>query len=122
LLKSEIDTITKKIIMNFDTFISSNNASRIKVKKSAFKNMSRISNVEDVDRKKNLLTIEALNSTGLLVKIAKTFNEHGISIQSARINTLGEKVEDTFEVEDFTLSSVSKKKINKITSVLEKII
>ena len=39
-----------------------------------------------------------------------------------RINTLGEKVEDTFEVEDFTLSSVSKKKINKITSVLEKII
>lgn len=122
LLKSEIDTITKKIIMNFDTFISSNNASRIKVKQSAFKNMSRISNVEDVDRKKNLLTIEALNSTGLLVKIAKTFNEHGISIQSARINTLGEKVEDTFEVEDFTLSSVSKKKINKITSVLEKII
>jgi [protein-PII] uridylyltransferase len=122
LLKSEIDTITKKIIMNFDTFISSNNASRIKVKQSAFKNMSKISNVEDVDRKKNLLTIEALNSTGLLVKIAKTFNEHGISIQSARINTLGEKVEDTFEVEDFTLSSVSKKKINKITSVLEKII
>jgi [protein-PII] uridylyltransferase len=122
LLKSEIDTITKKIIMNFDKFISSTNTSRIKVKQSAFKNMSRISNIEDIDRKKNLLTIEALNSTGLLIKIAKTFNEHGISIQSARINTLGEKVEDTFEVEDFTLSSVSQKKINKITSVLEKII
>jgi len=108
--------------MNFDKFISSTNTSRIKVKQSAFKNMSRISNIEDIDRKKNLLTIEALNSTGLLIKIAKTFNEHGISIQSARINTLGEKVEDTFEVEDFTLSSVSQKKINKITSVLEKII
>ena len=57
-----------------------------------------------------------------LIKIAKTFNEHGISIHSARINTLGEKVEDTFEVEDFTISSVSQNKINKISSVLEKII
>lgn len=122
LLISEIDAITKKIKNNFNNFTPSSNSAKVKIKNSAFKNSSRISNIEDVNRKKNLLTVEALNSAGLLIKIAKTFNEHGISIHSARINTLGEKVEDTFEVEDFTISSVSQNKINKISSVLEKII
>jgi [protein-PII] uridylyltransferase len=49
-------------------------------------------------------------------------HDNGTSIYSARINTLGDRVEDTFEIEDVTLSSVSDKKIKKITSDLKQVI
>ena len=58
----------------------------------------------------------------MLEKIAKVLNENGTSIYSARINTLGDRVEDTFEIEDMTLSSVSKEKIQKITKALTELI
>jgi len=49
-------------------------------------------------------------------------NENGASICSARINTLGDRVEDTFEIEDINLSIVSKSKIQKITKALTELI
>ena len=58
----------------------------------------------------------------LLIKIAEIFYKNGTSIFSARINTLGNKVEDTFEIEDMTLSTISAAKIKKITTAIEKII
>ena len=48
--------------------------------------------------------------------------ENGTSIYSARINTLGDRVEDTFEIEDVTLSCVADKKIKKISESLKEII
>jgi [protein-PII] uridylyltransferase len=81
-----------------------------------------ITNTEDKAKRKNLLTIETSDASGLLAKIAKVLHDNGTSIYSARINTLGDRVEDTFEIEDVTLSSVSDKKIKKITSDLKQVI
>ena len=121
LLKSEIGDIKSKIINNFKKFTPSKRV-RKKLENKAFKNKVKISNIEDTDSKKNHLTIEAFDSPGILIKIAEIFYKNNVSIQSARINTLGEKVEDTFEIKDITISSVSKKKIEKISNALEEII
>jgi [protein-PII] uridylyltransferase len=121
LLKSEIGDIKSKIINNFKKFTPSKRV-RKKLENKAFKNKVKISNIEDADNKKNHLTIEAFDSPGILIKIAEIFYKNNVSIQSARINTLGEKVEDTFEIKDITISSVSKKKIEKISNALEEMI
>ena len=121
LLKSEIGDIKSKIINNFKNFTPSKRVRR-KLGNKAFKNKVKISNIEDTNNKKNHLTIEAFDSPGILIKIAEIFYKNNVSIQSARINTLGEKVEDTFEIKDITISSVSKKKIEKISNALEEII
>ena len=121
LLKSEIGDIKSKIINNFKNFTPSKRVRR-KLGNKAFKNKVKISNIEDANNKKNHLTIEAFDSPGILIKIAEIFYKNNVSIQSARINTLGEKVEDTFEIKDITISSVSQKKIEKISTALEEII
>ena len=121
LLKSEIGDIKSKIINNFKNFTPSKRV-RKKLENKAFKNKVKISNIEDTKNKKNHLTIEAFDSPGILIKIAEIFYKNNVSIQSARINTLGEKVEDTFEIKDITISSVSQKKIEKISNALEEII
>ena len=121
LLKSEIGDIKSKIINNFKNFTPSKRVRR-KLGNKAFKNKVKISNIEDTNNKKNHLTIEAFDSPGILIKIAEIFYKNNVSIQSARINTLGEKVEDTFEIKDITISSVSKKKIEKISNALEEMI
>ena len=46
-----------------------------------------------------MITIETADRPGLLVDIAKVFFKKDMSIFSSRINTLGDKVEDTFEIE-----------------------
>ena len=89
---------------------------------NTFKKRINISNVEDKAQKKNLLTIETSDAPGLIAKIAKVLHDNGTSIYSARINTLGDRVEDTFEIEDVTLSSVSENKIQKITNDLIQVI
>ena len=50
------------------------------------------------------------------------FFENGVSIYSARINTLGERVEDTFEIENLNKKLVPNYKIKKIISELRKIV
>jgi [protein-PII] uridylyltransferase len=57
-----------------------------------------------------------------LVKIAKVLKEFDTSIHSAKITTLGEKVEDTFFIVNNDLSLISKTKINKIKKALEEVI
>ena len=81
-----------------------------------------ITNSIDNSKNRNLLTIEAADSFGLLVKIAKVLHKNGVSIHSARINTLGDRIEDTFEIEDITMSLVNDIKIKKITSQLKEVI
>ena len=122
LLKNEIKNIRDKIIKNFSSPPRYENIKKSLKKKDTFQKKFKISNIEDKVSKKNLLTVEAFNTPGLLVKIAKILHENSVSIQSARINTLGDRVEDTFEIEDITISSVSNRKIEKISKALEEVI
>jgi len=46
-----------------------------------------------------LLSITANDRTGLLYAIAQVLSRHGISLETARITTLGERVEDVFLIE-----------------------
>jgi [protein-PII] uridylyltransferase len=58
----------------------------------------------------------------LLANIAKVFFENNVSIFSARINTLGERVEDTFEIEHSDKTLVEASKIKKMISALKKVV
>ena len=120
---SELDEVKQRIKNNFINFSSIK--SSIKIKNISSKNFNKvinISNVQEKSKKRNLLTIETSDSPGLLAKIARVLFENGTSIYSARINTLGDRVEDTFEIEDVTLSCVADKKIKKISESLKEII
>ncbi|HEX7036843.1 MAG TPA: [protein-PII] uridylyltransferase [Pseudomonadales bacterium] len=46
------------------------------------------------------LTIKASDRPGLLAAIGRLFHELDIAVQSARINTLGDRVEDVFDITD----------------------
>ena len=123
LSNSELDEVKQRIKNNFINFSSIK--SSIKTRNISSKNFDKgvnISNVQDKSKKRNLLTIETSDSPGLLAKIARVLFENGTSIYSARINTLGDRVEDTFEIEDVTLSCVADKKIKKISESLKEII
>ena len=72
--------------------------------------------------KKNasLVTLETLDQPYLLSKVANIFLDHGISIDSARITTLGEKVEDNFTViDEKTKSCISQNKTNLLQKKLK---
>ena len=123
LSNSELDEVKERIKNNFINFSSIK--SSIKTRNISSKNFNKvvnISNVQEKCKKRNLLTIETSDSPGLLAKIARVLFENGTSIYSARINTLGDRVEDTFEIEDVTLSCVADKKIKKISKSLKEII
>ena len=103
---ADIKVLTQKLNNNFDNY---NPNKKTPLSKKLNKNFSvpvKISSTEDIDNKKNLITIETSDSPDLLVKIAEIFYKNGTSIYSARINTLGNKVADTFEIEDMTLSTI----------------
>ncbi len=46
-----------------------------------------------------LLSISASDRTGLLYSVARVLAQHGISVQLAKVSTLGERIEDTFLVQ-----------------------
>ena len=123
LSKSEVKDLQLKIHNNFNNFLAlKKNILKKKKNVETFNKKINITNVEETAKKRNLLTIETSDSPGLLTKIAKVLHENGTSIYSARINTLGDRVEDTFEIEDMTLSSVSSDKIQKISASLKETI
>ena len=123
LSKSEVKDLQLKINDNFHNFSTQKKKVHRKKKNiDTFNKNINITNIEETSKKRNFLTIETSDSPGLLIKIAKVLHENGTSIYSARINTLGDRVEDTFEIEDMTLSSVSKNKIEKISNSLKETI
>ena len=75
-------------------------------KKLKFQNKTSITNSLNSEKGINLITIETSDRPGLLSDIAKVFYENNLSIFSARINTLGDKVEDTFELENYTKNDI----------------
>ena len=89
---------------------------------SHFKNPTKITESVDEENRRNIITIETINSSGLLVKIAEIFKNYEASIHSAKITTLGEKVEDTFFIEDLRTNLISRNKMQSIKKALSEII
>ena len=58
----------------------------------------RVSLRPDERAQRWLLTVSASDRSGLLYVIARTLARHGVSVQLAKVSTLGERVEDTFLV------------------------
>ena len=65
-------------------------------KKLSFNTPDRIN--PDEQEEFYILSITSTDNPGLLYKVAKVLASHNISIHSAKISTLGEKVEDVFLV------------------------
>lgn len=67
--------------------------------------------VRFMDAKSNyrdMLEITALDTPGLLAKIARVFRENNIMVYSAKISTIGERAEDIFKI-----STADNKKLNE---------
>ena len=120
--KSELTELSSKIKKNFtkiDEIVKTKSAKR---KNMRFEKIIKINESINKDKSRNLITIETVDSPGLLVNISKVFFEHKVSIHSARINTLGERIEDTFEIENFNKKLVPDYKIKKIVTQLRKVV
>ena len=114
LIQRDIQNIEQKII----AAISSQESKPItkpkgKIKK-VFQYPTKVRISTNPKKDSSLVTLETLDQPNLLSKVANIFLEHGISIDSARITTLGEKVEDNFKViDEKTKSAISHNK-NKL--------
>ena len=61
--------------------------------------MPRVSLKPDDKAQRWLLSISASDQTGLLYKVARVLARHHINLQLAKVNTLGERVDDVFLVD-----------------------
>lgn len=61
---------------------------------------TEVSISNDLTRQQTVLEIITLDRPGLLARIGLIFMQHGVSLQSARIATLGERAEDVFFLTD----------------------
>ena len=118
LKETELIELTSKIKSNFNKIEEINELNTNKVDNSKFEKIVKIAESINKDNDRNLITIETVDSSGLLTNIAKVFFDNNVSIYSARINTLGERVEDTFEIENFNKKLVPNYKVKKIISEL----
>jgi len=69
---------------------------RLSRRVKSFPVMPRITLKPDDKAQNWLLSVSASDRIGLLYSIARVLAKHGISLQLAKISTLGERVEDTF--------------------------
>ena len=122
LLNSELIELKKRIEKNFTEFNKIKDVQKKSIKKNKFEKVINISNSINKDKGRNLITIETSDSQGLLANIAKVFFDNNVSIFSARINTLGDRVEDTFEIENHNKTLLGSNKIEKIVADLEKVV
>ena len=120
--KSELVDLCSKIEKNFNKEDGVYEMKPLKKKNMRFEKNIKINESINFDKNRNLITVETVDSSGLLANIAKVFFENKVSIHSARINTLGERVEDTFEIENFNNKLVPSYKIKKIISELKKVV
>ena len=120
--KSELIELSSKIEKNFQKVDQINEKRKVKKKNAKFEKIVKIDESVDINKNRNLITVETVDSSGLLANISKVFFENDVSIYSARINTLGERVEDTFEIENFNKKLVPNYKIKKIISELKKVV
>ena len=122
LLNSDLIELKKRIEKNFTEFNKIKDFQKKSIKKNRFEKVINISNSINKDKGRNLITIETSDSQGLLANIAKVFFDNNVSIFSARITTLGDRVEDTFEIENHNKTLLESNKIEKIVADLEKVL
>ena len=122
LLNSDLIELKKRIEKNFTEFNKIKDFQKKSIKKNRFEKVINISNSINKDKGRNLITIETSDSQGLLANIAKVFFDNNVSIFSARITTLGDRVEDTFEIENHNKTLLGSNKIEKIVADLEKVV
>jgi len=67
-----------------------------------------------------VLTLTAADRPGLLYTVAKTLAEHGASLHTAKISTLGERVEDVFLISGGDLG-MSRRRIQLETELMERL-
>ena len=65
-----------------------------------------------------LLSVNAADRTGLLYSIASVLSKHGVNLQTARVTTLGERVEDVFVIDGAPLANL-KQQLLLETDLLE---
>ncbi len=119
--KAELIELESRIEKNFTRF-ENTKYKKVELKKLNFEKIVNISYSRNDNKKRCLITIETADSYGLLSNIAKVFYEEQASIFSARINTLGERVEDTFEIENIDRTLISNHKIKKIIKALKEVV
>ena len=120
LIQRDIQNIEQKIVHA----ISSENLKATAKSKAAYKKVFEHPTRVHISPSKNgdasLITIETLDQPNLLSKVANIFLDHDISIDSARITTLGEKVEDNFTViDEKTTLCISQNKTNQLQKKLK---
>ena len=117
LYKSDFESIINKI--NKGILSPTSNIKLSKKIKKPFQMVTKINFSEDKNLMKTLLCIETLDQPKLLVKIAKSFLDLNIDVHSARITTLGERVEDNFQLLDSKNGKfLTKNKKNDLTKSL----
>ena len=122
LTKNELVELSERINKNFMDYERISNLPEKKQKKQNFAKMIQISHSINEVQNRNMITIKTANSIGLLAKIAKVFYANKISIFCARINTLGERVEDTFEITNEDNTIITEIEIKKIIKSLEMVV
>ena len=120
--QSELEELSIRIIRNFNNYDKFSDSIKNTKKKINFQNKIIITNTHNSNKGRNLITIETSDRPGLLSDIARVFFDNNLSIFSARINTLGDKVEDTFELENLNKSLISDKKMKEIIASLKKVV
>ena len=120
--QSELKELSIRIIKNFNNYEDFSDSIKNAKKKIKFQNKLNITNTHNTSKGRNLITIETSDRPGLLSDIAKVFYDNNLSIFSARINTLGDKVEDTFELENFNKTLIPNKKMKEIIASLKKVV
>ena len=120
--QSELKELSIRIIKNFNNYDDFSDSIKNAKKKIKFQNKLNITNTHNTSKGRNLITIETSDRPGLLSDIARVFYDNNLSIFSARINTLGDKVEDTFELENFNKTLISNKKMKEIIASLKKVV
>ena len=122
LTKTDLKDLSKKIERNFNKKDEHENSFKTMKSDFKFEKNNIISSSINTEKGFNVITIETINRNGLLKDIAKVFFQNKVSISSARINTLGERVEDSFEICTYEKNLVSSRRINKIEKALKKIL
>ena len=120
--KDELKELAQRIKRNFEDFSKILQIPKKPIKKVSFEKIINISHSINKERDRDMITIETADRPGLLVDIAKVFFKKDTSIFSSRINTLGDKVEDTFEIEGKNKAKISTTKINGIIKALKEVV
>jgi [protein-PII] uridylyltransferase len=120
LIQRDIQNIEEKIISAIVSKYSKAFTKSKRVFKKVFEYPTKVHISPTNKKDASLVTLETLDQPQLLSKVANIFLDHGVSIESARITTLGEKVEDNFTVMDErTKSYISQNKTNQLQKKLK---